>query len=324
MISSTITVLVSIICFSIVFGNDDLLALHHRVLPSLGLGTAGLGGKTYDVVYTALVNGVRLIDTAQAKEWYDERVTGEAARAFAAEYPDAKLFVVTKIHPRDYSLNLMREALRMSAQNFEGIGLHTVLLHAPFCWRGHCNEDMVPWQQAWRNLELLKDEMNIPNIGVSNFDLPLMEELIFRVANRRVAIIQNWMDPLHQDGDVRRLCSEHNIQYMAYSSFGTQWQFSSKVRSGVNPVLDNEVLSSIAMSKGWSVSQLILSWLLLEDVVAVPRSSRAEHLSENFHSCQHSKRCVEWVAPSLTEAGLTELELEQIRSLDNLLGNPWD
>lgn len=52
--------------------------------PSIGLGTAGLQQRTEDVVMLALSQGVRLVDTAQAAEWYDERAIGEALKYFPA------------------------------------------------------------------------------------------------------------------------------------------------------------------------------------------------------------------------------------------------
>lgn len=47
------------------------------------------------------------------------------------------------------------------------------------------------------------------------------------------------MDPFHQDREVRRLAAEHGIEYMAYSSFGTQWGDS-------NPVLEDPTLLQVS------------------------------------------------------------------------------
>ena len=47
-------------------------------------------------------------------------------------------------------------------------------------------------------------------------------------ANTKPALLQNWMDPFNQDRAVRSLCEEHGIAYMAYSTFGTQWNHKFK------------------------------------------------------------------------------------------------
>jgi hypothetical protein len=71
-------------------------------MPVLGLGTAGLGGSGYSIVCHALRSGAYgLIDTAQAREWYDEVSVGKALQACGG--PNiSRTIVVTKIHPRDY------------------------------------------------------------------------------------------------------------------------------------------------------------------------------------------------------------------------------
>lgn len=316
--------------------NEETISSYQssKYLPLLGLGTAGLGSRSKEVIIAAMQLGVRLIDTAQAQEWYDENAVGRAARVFVHDYPQAMPIIVTKIHPRSYAIQEMKRSLTNSLNNFEGIGLAGVLLHAPFCWQGHCRGEVESWQQAWRNLEDLKDSFNITYIGVSNFDFPQMEELVLHHANRKVHLVQNWMDPLHQDREVRVFCREHNIQYMAYSSFGTQWEGSRRhISSSKNPVLSHPVLIEIAERKGWSVPQVILAWLREEEVVALPRSTRNSHLADNFKICKSSKLCSDPHYLSTEDQDntmdaadfrLTEQEVEQIRALDGTQGLPWD
>lgn len=78
-----------------------------------------------------------------------------------------------------------------------------LLLHAPTCWEGLCEEDPSrgSWQDAWRALETLYDQGKVRAIGVSNFDVRLLEELS-GVAKVPVQAVQNWQDPLHQDREV--------------------------------------------------------------------------------------------------------------------------
>lgn len=247
-------------------------------MPSLGLGTAGLGKSTTSIVLKALDLGVKLIDTAQATEWYNEAAVGDALVEYEKEKgPDGlnDLMIVTKVHPRSYSYNDMNSELSNSIHNFPNHIVDAVLLHAPWCWEGMCTpeEESVGWRTGWRNLELLKDAYNINFIGVSNFDLAALQELVLQQANRKVSIIQNWMDPFHQDKEVRAFCKDHRIVYMAYSSFGTQW----RGRDG-NPVLNNDVLKSIAAGHNTTVTKVILAWLIQEGVVAIPRSGSLEHL----------------------------------------------
>jgi diketogulonate reductase-like aldo/keto reductase len=288
-------------------------------LPKLGLGTAGLGSATESVVANALNIGIRLIDTAQAQEWYDEKAVAKALQAYPAVI---RPIVVTKIHPRSYELSAMRSALQTSSHNFGAFGLHTVLLHAPFCWRDHCTreQEAVHWSTAWRNLELLQDEFDIALIGVSNFEYHQLEDLLSNVATRNVSVLQNWMDPFHQDQQVRAFAKQHNIQYMAYSSFGTQWYNKRN-----NPVLNSSVLNSLSKKYQCNVARVVLAWLLAEGVTAIPRTSKIEHMEENFGVCKGGDNvlCNDGEL-DVVETFLTAEDLHIVRMLDGTIGVPWE
>lgn len=314
-----------VVSFCVVVGSFPV------TMPAIGLGTAGLFDTTQTIVDAALDIGVKLIDTAQAQEWYDEAAVAEVVRRRNAT--DA--FIVTKVHPRSYSLRDMKIALAQSHNNFGGKGtIDAVLLHAPFCWQGHCTpeQEAVNWLDGWRHLEIVRDEFDIPHIGVSNLDINQLEELVLHHANRKVAVLQNWMDPFHQDVEVRRFCADHDIVYMAYSSFGTQWSHSRRT-NGRNPVMTSRVLLDIASRHNTTVAQVVLSWLAAENVVSIPRSSSVRHLEENFNICSDAEggnalcnREGTLHLPGLTglSVSLSEREISQIRSLDNTLGSPWD
>lgn len=295
-------------------------------MPGLGLGTAGMPGSTTDIVNAALDMGVKLIDTAQAKEWYDEEAVGVAVRAYYEREKKDDLYVVTKIHPRSYGLEDMRTQLERSTNNLGRGGIDAILLHAPFCWQGHCTkaQEEVGWKQAWKNLESLQDEYDLSALGVSNMVHWQLEELVLQIADRKVAVVQNWMDPFHQDTDVRAFCAEHGIVYMAYSSFGTQW---GHAHLDENPVFSSEVLQNIAARHQATVTQVVLAWLSFEGVVAIPRSTKLDHLQDNFSICDAIRQAYNPCAmgANLRDAQrvqLTDEDVEEIRALDNSI--PWD
>jgi 2,5-diketo-D-gluconate reductase A len=133
-------------------------------------------------------------------EWYREDEVGQAIRNTECNAPE-DLVVVTKVHPRSYELNAMRVSLQKSQMDLYGEAkkLDVVLLHAPFCWEGHCNDEQAEfihsggWHAAWRNLEQMHDEGLVAAIGVSNFHPNQLIELLSFVANKRVAVVQNFM-----------------------------------------------------------------------------------------------------------------------------------
>lgn len=294
---------------------SSTLGLH---IPRLGLGTAGLGSQSSHITHASLISGVRLIDTAQAPEWYNERGVGEGLQDFLRDESDVKresIVVVTKVHPRSFDKKKMDDALVLSGISIHGdydSHLDVVLLHAPTCWAGHCTpeEEAIPWQVGWTNLVEQMNMGKMTAIGVSNFDRALLGQLL-EITTAKVTIIQNWMDPFHQDSETRQYAAENNIIYMAYSSFGTQWQG----KFTENPVFSNEVLNQIAQKHDTTVSSVVLSWLLQEEVVAIPRASTRPHLIENANPISKGIR------DEAMRVFLDDGDMQSIRSLDGTLGD---
>jgi diketogulonate reductase-like aldo/keto reductase len=81
--------------------------------------------------------------------------------------------------------------------------LDVALLHTTACWAGHCTPEQqrYPWLSAWKNLEELYSAGLVKAIGVSNVNAQQLMTLIHS-ASFQVSVVQNWMDPLHQDIEV--------------------------------------------------------------------------------------------------------------------------
>jgi diketogulonate reductase-like aldo/keto reductase len=180
------------------------------LLPTVGFGTAGLGGDggTRRAVRQALELGYGMVDTACAREWYRQDEVGEALRERASAAAarggggeggdDATTtatqtpFLVTKIHPRDLGYNATLAAAHEALRELGVASLGLLLLHYPRCWEGvrGCAGHLPPaalsrketgalWRESWRALMRLRDEEKVVEaIGVSNFALDEFRELL--------------------------------------------------------------------------------------------------------------------------------------------------
>lgn len=92
--------------------------------------------------------------------------------------------------------------------------------------------------------------------GVSNFDLTDLVELM-EFAEIKPAVVQRHSDILSQDMLMQKYCRLQGIQYVAYSSLGTQW-----IQGGgkTNPVLTDSVVNEIAAAHNRSPAQVVLRW----------------------------------------------------------------
>jgi diketogulonate reductase-like aldo/keto reductase len=163
----------------------------------------------------------------------------------------------------------------------------------------------------------MADMALVQNIGVSNFNIDLLRELVEVVTTVKVSIVQNWMDPFNQDTEVRDYCRDNDITYMAYSSFGTQWEHKLQH----NPVFTNPLLLKIASKHRATIAQVVISWLLQEGVVAIPRSSSGDHVRDNASSLDVNPLTLKIQGINVF---LDDEDMREMRSLDGILGPLWD
>merc|ERR1711862_591084 len=138
------------------------------------------------------------------------------------------------------------------------------------------------WKDSWKALEEMYDAGKARAIGICDVDGPLLDELLKQ--KHKPHIIQNYMDPLHQDKGIRERCKREGIQYQAYSTLGPQWVHFRGYEE--NPVLTNPVLQRIARAHNCDVGQVITNWATRHGVAVIPASKRRERQESNFNSFQ--------------------------------------
>jgi diketogulonate reductase-like aldo/keto reductase len=226
-------------------------------IPQVGLGVwqTPSGATTRNAVAAALEAGYRHIDTARI--YGNEADVGAAVRdsAIARE----QIFVTTKLWNADQGYE---PALRAFDASLQRLGLDYVdlyLLHWP-----------VPGKRldSWRALERIHTEGRARSIGVSNFLVPHLEELLGK-ASQVPAINQIEVSPFLQRQETRALCQQHGIVIEAYSPL-THGQR-----------LDDPVVADIARRVGRSPAQVLLRWGLQHDLVVLPKSTKPARIAEN-------------------------------------------
>jgi diketogulonate reductase-like aldo/keto reductase len=172
-------------------------------MPRVGFGTAGLGERTAVAVGAALAAGYRLLDSAQAREWYREDLVGEALAATAL--PREAVFVTTKIHPRHLGYAATAERVAVSLRELRTRHVDLLLLHYPSCWGDLCGGDTPAgtWRDSWRALEAAKAAGQARALGVSNFDAAQLRELL-AWAKEPPDVVQAHSDPFSQARGAQR------------------------------------------------------------------------------------------------------------------------
>ncbi|KAI1332396.1 Aldo/keto reductase [Xylariaceae sp. FL0255] len=228
---------------------------------SYGFGTAHFMGEHDDVTKVAglaLDNGYYHLDCAEC--YMNE--SGVGAGIKASGVPREKLFVTTKIVG-----TVNQDVAAALDTSLQKLGLDYVdlyLLHVPFSAGSDEGE-----QKIWAQMEALLATGKVKSIGVSNFKVSDLENLL-KTAKVVPAVNQIEFHPYNQQRDVIAFCRKHGIAISAYSSL-------SALTQG-RPGPADEVYASLAEKYGVSESDIGLRWCIDQDVVAITTSKKADRL----------------------------------------------
>ncbi len=236
-------------------------------IPKLGLGTWFINDTdVVQAVVEAVKIGYRHIDTAQA--YQNERGVGEGIRTSGIKRDD--MFVTTKLAAEVKSYD---EAVASIESSLETLGLETIdlmIIHSPRPWMEYHNDD--PFfegnREAWRALEDAYKAGKLRAIGVSNFEIedldnilesctvkPMVNQILAHISNTPTELIQYSQD--------------QGILVEAYSP----------VAHG--ELMKNQEVVAIAEKYGVSVPQLGIRYVLQLGLLPLPKTANPAHMENN-------------------------------------------
>jgi len=226
-------------------------------IPLLGLGTWDLRGRTCArLVEQALRLGYRHIDTA---EMYDnEREVGEGVRASGVKRND--FFLTTKIWPTHFAPREFERAVRECLVRLRLTEVDLLLLHWP--------NPQIPLEETLGALCKVKRDGLARHIGISNFTVALIDEAL-SIATEPLVCDQIECHPFLDQSKVIAACHAHDMAVVAYSPIAR------------GAVRNDEVLARIGAAYKKTAAQICLRYLVQQDIVVIPRTSKLERLSEN-------------------------------------------
>ncbi len=226
-------------------------------IPLLGLGTWELRGRSCaGMVEQALRLGYRHIDTA---EMYDnEREVGEGLHA--SNIKRGEIFVTTKIWPSHFAPRELERAARDSLSRLRLREVDLLLLHWP--------NPQIPLADTLGALCKVKRDGLARHIGVSNFTVKLIEEAV-RLSSEPLVCDQIECHPFLDQSKVIAACRKHHMAVVAYSPIA---------RGGAR---NDKLLARIGAAHGKTAAQVCLRYLVQQDIVVIPRTSKERRLSEN-------------------------------------------
>ena len=226
-------------------------------IPLLGLGTWDLRGRTCArMVEEALRLGYRHIDTA---EMYDnEREVGEGLHASGIKR--GEVFVTTKVWPSHFAPRDLERAAQESLKRLRLREIDLLLLHWP--------NPQIPLADTLGALCKVKRDGLARHIGISNFTVKLIEEAV-RLASEPLVCNQIECHPFLDQSKVIAACRKHQMAVVAYSPIARGSAHKDKI------------LARIGAAHGKTAAQVCLRYLVQQDIVVIPRTSKEKRLAEN-------------------------------------------
>lgn len=220
-------------------------------------------------------NGVGLIDTSD--NYQNEEYVGKGL----VQVDLSKVTVISKFS-QPFRTDELEKCFEESKQKLGAINIY--LLHWPYPYL---------WQKQWRKMEDLYLSGKCDAIGVCNFDLGYMKELL-AFCKVKPAINQFERHPMFQQQELVDFCHENDIVVMAYSPVA---RMDKRLH-------ENPIIKEIADKYGKTTSQVILRWDIETGCIPIPASSSEKHIADNFDVFNFALNDDEIQAINSLEAGM--------------------
>ncbi|MBU8905817.1 aldo/keto reductase [Desertibacillus haloalkaliphilus] len=237
---------------------SDDTTLHNGVkMPWLGLGVykAEEGNEVERAVKTAIEAGYRSIDTASF--YFNESGVGNAVKD--VEVPREELFITTKVWNDDQGYEETLAAFEESRKKLDLDYIDLYLIHWPVAGK---------FKDTWRALEKLYKDGLVKAIGVSNFQIHHLKDLM-ETAEIKPMVNQVEFHPLLTQKELLNYCKQENIQLEA-------WRPLTR-----GELFDDPTVVELSKKYGKSPAQVMLRWNLEHGVVTIPKSVTEKRIVEN-------------------------------------------
>uniref|UniRef100_A0A914NRI0 NADP-dependent oxidoreductase domain-containing protein n=1 Tax=Meloidogyne incognita TaxID=6306 RepID=A0A914NRI0_MELIC len=188
----------------------------NKNMPMIGLGTYQINSEKifFEVLDSALDVGYRLIDTAQI--YKNEKYIGKALQELMPKYKIKRedLFITTKLSPSNQGIKNCRQSVLDSLEKLQIEYLDLLLIHWPGTSKLRKNDPKNSYLRAesWKEMEKLQKEGLIRAIGVSNYNVNHLEELLEQ-AEILPAVNQCECHPHWYQPDLIEFCCQNGIHF---------------------------------------------------------------------------------------------------------------
>ena len=224
-------------------------------MPMAGIGTFLLSPDEAEAsVLSALENGYRLIDTANA--YVNEKAVGRAMKKSGV--PREEIFLETKLWPAFYE---QEDAVEKTLKRLDTDYIDLLLIHQP---AGN-------YIAGYRQMEKAYKEGKVKAIGLSNFSEKMIWEIL-EICEVQPAILQTEVHPYSQEKQLKEFLQQEGMVIQAWYPLG----------HGDKALIQEPVFTELAEKYHKSNAQIILRWHIQSGNIVIPGSKNPDHIKDNF------------------------------------------
>lgn len=237
-------------------------------IPTVGLGTYLLpASQTADIVYSALKVGYRHFDSAVL--YRNELEVGAGIMRWIEEDPANNkredVFYTTKLWNSENGYLNAKTAIARCLQKVSGLKyIDLMLIHSPL-------EGSRKRLETWKALQEAVDEGTVKSIGVSNYGVHHIEELLsWPELKYKPAINQIEISPWIMRKELSDYCKSKGISVEAYAPFNHGGRF------------EDPTLVKIAKEHNVTTAQVLVRWNLQHGNIPLPKTLTISRLPSNL------------------------------------------
>lgn len=256
-----------------------------HLMPSVGLGTWKILPEQCDLaIGSAIKAGYRHFDCAEVYE-----NEPEIGKALSRHFQDgsikrSEVFITSKVWNTDHHYDAVIAACKKSLRSLQLQYLDLYLIHWPFAFGREKTfpatlDSSCSLAETWRAMQQLQKDGLVRSIGVSNFSIALIEQMMKDDANfpTKPAVNQFELHPFLPQFDLVGCCQKNGVVVTAYSSLGHASEEPS--------LLENPLVKEVAHLEQKSPAQALLCYGLMRGAAVIPKSVCEKRQLENLEHC---------------------------------------
>ena len=225
-------------------------------MPMAGIGTFLLTPDEAEAsVLSALENGYRLIDTANA--YVNEKAVGRAIKKSGLKRE--KIFLETKLWPSFYE---QEDAVEKTLERLDTDYIDLLLIHQP---AGN-------YIAGYQLMEKAYKAGKVKAIGLSNFNQEQTQEIL-DICEIKPAVLQTEVHPYSQEKDLKEFLAKEDIVIQAWYPLG----------HGDKALMKEHLFSKLGKKYSKTNAQIILRWHIQDGNIVIPGSKNPAHIKDNFN-----------------------------------------